>query len=116
MVGTGVYEMTDLVHQAVRVLEDDGIMCTIPDAINSSVDNFTVVVRESDRKAAIEILHEVFTGKKVRRMDVVGSSDFWRQQGGQPSLSRSNSIFLRAPDGFKPVYGDTSKGTSTHAL
>jgi aspartokinase len=80
MVGSNVAEVPGIAEAVVGALEEAEIACTVPDRMNGSPDNFTVLVWSSERKAAIRALHERFVGKKFRRMAAMGANSFWGQQ------------------------------------
>lgn len=123
VVGSSLEKIPELNNFVLRKLNEENIVCTIPDKVNGSGDNLTVVVRSEDRKRATQLLHDSLVGQKIRRMDIMGSHDFWSNQqqssndngGGSPVLKRSPS-YLTAPKGFKPVYKTTNgePGERTH--
>ena len=80
VVGHGIANVPHLRDSLLQILEANDIACTVPDAVNGSSDNFTVVVWEEQEKKAKNLLHSAFVGKKFRRMDVPGADQFWTQQ------------------------------------
>ena len=66
----------------------------------------TVLVKEKDCKRSVRILHRTFVGKKIQRMDIIGSDSFWSQQEGQlarTEVSRGR-YFLNNDENYKPIY------------
>ena len=80
VVGHGIAKVPALRDTLLRVLEANNIACTVPDVVNGSDDNFTVVVWSEQEKLAKKLLHTTFVGKKYRRMDAPGADQFWTKQ------------------------------------
>jgi hypothetical protein len=92
VVGHGIAKVPALRDTLLRVLEANNIACTVPDVVNGSDDNFTVVVWSEQEKLAKKLLHTTFVGKKYRRMDAPGADQFWTKQR-QEMLGGGSSHF-----------------------
>lgn len=120
VVGSSLEKIPELGGHVQRLLSANGINNTLPDQVNGSNDHITVVVSMDERKKAVALLHDDLVGKRFRRMDVMGSFDFWEQQRSRRTalgrLGRSASGYMDTPKGgFKPVYGNRKYNSSDFA-
>lgn len=112
IVGSSLEKIPGFRNFIKQRLTEEGITCTFPDRVNGSGDNVTIVVRSDERELAAKTLHNALVGQRIRRMDIMGSQDFWSQQSTSfdsmdprdPKVKLRSPSFFTAPKGFKPVY------------
>ena len=80
VVGVGVANIPHFADRVFDTLKNFDVMCTIPDYVNGSPDHVTLVIKAADKKKAVRILHRTLVGKKIQRMDIIGSDSFWSYQ------------------------------------
>ena len=81
---------------------DKGIPVYVPRRVNGSENNFSVVVPESQRNAAVDLLHRAFVvGEAWRRRGAQGGSA--RVEGGAQAASSEPEAGVRADDASKPA-------------
>jgi len=122
IVGSSLEKIPGFRNFVKQRLTEEGISCTFPDRVNGSGDNVTIVVKSDERKRASKALHDALVGQKIRRMDIMGSQDFWSQQSHtmetfdsrEPKMKIRSPSFFTAPEGFKPVYKKRKGESKTH--
>lgn len=119
IVGSSLERIPEIKDFVGRLLESENIPYTFPDRVNGSSDNVTVVVGSEHRKLVTKKLHESLVNKKIRRMDILGSHDFWSKQNRGasyevPSNLKRSLSYLQAPPGFKPVYKPSESTEGKH--
>ena len=93
MVGSNIADVPGITEEVIKVLDSHKIACTVPEKMNGSADNFTVLVFADKRKETIKLLHNAFVGKKIRRLDTMGANNFWKQQA---AFKGATKTFLRS--------------------
>lgn len=102
LVGLQVMAIRDIEERVTSVLRSASIPVYVPRRVNGSENNFSVIVPETRRNEAVDILHKAFVLQRTWQSEGIGAGAGSAAEHGAPSL-RVTAASVGAGSGSGPL-------------